>query len=167
MPDKYRAAFDLAWRTMRDRYYDGNLGNRNWDAIRRKYADMAAQSPDRETFGTVVNLMLGELNGSHLGFTPTTARAAEPEPEPRLVPTPATRGRPPTRRCRRRPVPTPDGPSPPRTSGSGSSPSFEGPGLKVRDVIPDTPADHKATRILPGEVLVAVDGTQRSTPRST
>jgi len=30
----FRAAFDLAWRTMRDHFYDGRLGNRNWDAIR-------------------------------------------------------------------------------------------------------------------------------------
>ncbi len=70
LPKKYRAAFDLCWRTMRDRYYDERLGNRNWDAIRRKYADMAEQSPDTETFATVVSLMLGELNGSHLGFLP-------------------------------------------------------------------------------------------------
>ena len=26
-------------------------------------------------------------------------------------------------------------------------------------MIPDTPADHKATRIEPGEILLAVDGT--------
>ena len=47
-----------------------SLGNRNWDAVRRKYSDMAAQSPDLDTFAIVVDLMLGELNGSHLGFTP-------------------------------------------------------------------------------------------------
>ena len=152
-PEKYRAAFDLAWRTMRDRYYDGNLGNRNWDAIRRKYAEIAAQSPDRETFGTVVNLMLGELNGSHLGFSPA-ARTPEPGPDPRPNPTPG-----------------------PRRGGAGGAgtdgrwtvttahlglrfePDYRGPGLKVRDVIPGTPADHKATRILAGEVVISIDGT--------
>ena len=140
---------------MRDRYYDGNLGNRNWDAIRRKYADMAAASPDRESFATVVNLMLGELNGSHLGFTATSGPAA-PEPEPAPGPRPAPGG------------------GGGRRGGGGAGgtwnvatahfglrfdPSTKGPGLKVRDVIPDTPADHKATRILPGETLMAVDGT--------
>src|SRR5262245_32697082 len=80
---KYRAAFDMTWRTMRDRYYDEKLGNRNWDAIRRKYSDMAAAAPDAEGFATVVQLMLGELNGSHLGFTPAGGRgAAPPEPVP-------------------------------------------------------------------------------------
>ncbi len=152
---KYRAAFDLAWRTMRDRYYDGNLGNRNWDAIRRKYVDMAAAAPDRETFATVVNLMLGELNGSHLGFTPTTARAAA-DPDPTPAPTPAPGG------------------GGGRRGGAGAGgtwnvatahfglrfdPNYKGPGLKIRDVIPDTPADHKTTRISVGETLMAVDGT--------
>ena len=127
---KYRAAFDLAWRTMRDRFYDGNLGNRNWDAIRRKYADMAAQSPDRETFATVVSLMLGELNGSHLGFLPTSTRPADP----RWIATTAH-------------------------FGLRFAADHKGPGLKVRDVIPGTPADHKATRIVPGEVVMAIDGT--------
>jgi tricorn protease len=151
MPEKYRAAFDLAWRTMRDRYYDGNLGNRNWDAIRRKYADMAAQSPDRETFATVVSLMLGELNGSHLGFSPATARTPEPGPDPSPTPTPRRGG-------------GGAGGAEPRWTittahfGLRFETEYKGPGLKVRDVIPGTPADHKATRILPGEILIAVDG---------
>ena len=55
---------------MRDNYYDERLGNRDWTAIRAKYIDVAAQCPDAESVGTVVNLMLGELNGSHLGFIP-------------------------------------------------------------------------------------------------
>src|SRR5262249_13958191 len=43
---KHRAAFELAWRTMRDSFYDERLGNRNWDSIRRKYSDMAAYTTD-------------------------------------------------------------------------------------------------------------------------
>ena len=62
------------WRHMRDGFYDEKLGNRNWDAIRRKYADAAAEAPDPDGLATVVNLMLGELNGSHLGFTATSGR---------------------------------------------------------------------------------------------
>src|SRR5262249_22279679 len=33
IPKKYAAAFDLCWRTMRDQWYDGRLGNRDWNAI--------------------------------------------------------------------------------------------------------------------------------------
>ena len=56
------------------RWYDERLGNRDWDAIRRKYTPMAGEATDSETFATVVQLMLGELNGSHLGFTPGAGR---------------------------------------------------------------------------------------------
>jgi tricorn protease len=139
-PSRYRAAFDLCWRTLRDRWYDERLGNRNWDAVRRKYADVAAAAVDHEAFATVVQLMLGELNGSHLGFSTAVGAARGPRP-----------GRPPAERwgvttahlgLRFQP-------------GSVS----KGPGLKVRDVIPGSPADHKATRVEPGEVVLAIDGT--------
>src|SRR5260221_2372628 len=70
VPKKISAVFALAWRTIRDNYYDDRLGNRDWSKIREKYIGMAADAPDSETLGTVVNLMLGELNGSHLGFMP-------------------------------------------------------------------------------------------------
>jgi len=53
---------------MRDHFYDGRLNNRNWDSVYRKYAPMARASVDDSMFGNVVSMMLGELNGSHLGF---------------------------------------------------------------------------------------------------
>src|SRR5690606_22614598 len=36
--ERFRAGFDVAWRLMRDNWYDDRFGNRNWDAIRRKYS---------------------------------------------------------------------------------------------------------------------------------
>ena len=57
----------MCWRTMRDRWYDERLGNRDWNAVRAKYLPLA-ETADQETLTTVVQLMLGELNGSHLGF---------------------------------------------------------------------------------------------------
>ena len=127
---RFRAAFDLAWRTMRDRYYDERLGNRNWDAIGRKYVDVAAQAPDEGTFGTVVNLMLGELNGSHLGFYP---QHASPKPAHRTWGISTAH------------------------LGIRFEPDYKGPGLKVRDVLPNGPADREVSRIRPGEVLLSVD----------
>ncbi len=140
---RYRAAFDQAWRVMRDRYYDEHLGNKNWDAVRRKYADAAAEAPSGEVFGTIVNMMLGELNGSHLGFTPS-ARGVPSSPDP---------------------TPTPD---PVDTSPAYSvstvhlgvrfDPDYKGPGLKVSDVLPEGPADREASRIAAGEVILSIDG---------
>ena len=137
-PEHLRAAFDQCWRLMRDRYYDENLGNRNWDAIRRKYADAAAESPDLDTFETVVNLMLGELNGSHLGFR---ARGGGGGSEPSEDPETPRRWLPQTAHL-----------------GIRFDPDGKGPGLKVRDLIPDGPADRADSRIAPGEVVLAIDG---------
>jgi tricorn protease len=137
------AAFDLCWRTMRDQFYDEHLGNRDWKAIRGKYSAMAGEAIDSEAFATVVQLMLGELNGSHLGFTPSLG-----------------------------------GGGPGRRGGGGAGPDsgpgwrettahlgvrflddYKGPGLKVRDVLPNGPADRNKSRIKAGEVIVSIDGT--------
>lgn len=137
IPRKNAAVFDLCWRTMRDQFYDERLGNRDWSAIRIKYRDLAAQAPDLETLGAVVNLMLGELNASHLGFT--TGALSRPDPD---APPPAEDAW--------------------RIStahfGLRFDPAFEGPGLKVRDVLPDSPAAARKVRILPGEVVLAING---------
>jgi tricorn protease len=127
----FRAAFELAWRLMRDRYYDERLGNRNWDAIRRKYADAAAQAADGDSLGVVINLMLGELNGSHLGFY--------------------------SRRWSSRPE-RPDWNISTAHLGVRFENDYRGPGLKVRDILPNGPADHEKSRIEPGEIIRSIDG---------
>jgi tricorn protease len=131
---RFRAGFDLCWRTMRDWWYDPRLGNRNWGAVRRKYREMAAAAPDMATFANVVEMMLGELNGSHLGFSPRSSASASST-----------------------------------SSSSGWSevtahlgvrfePDYKGPGLKVRDVLPEGPASKVASRLEPGDVILAIDG---------
>ncbi len=127
----FRAAFELAWRLMRDRYYDERLGNRNWDAIRRKYAGAAAQAVDGDSLGVVINLMLGELNGSHLGFY---SRRWSPAPE------------------------RPDWNISTAHLGVRFDDDYKGPGLKVRDVLPNGPADQEKSRIEPGEIIRSIDG---------
>lgn len=161
---RYRAAFDLCWRTMRDRYYDARLGNKNWDAIRRRYADAAADSPDETQFATVVSLMLGELNGSHLGFMPFRA------PIPGAPAAPATVAGEPSLAWLE-PSEPPDPPEPPPPApptewtpvtahlGLRFDPEYKGPGLKVRDVILEGPASLKKSRIEPGEIVLSIDGT--------
>src|SRR5262245_54551474 len=40
VPARHTAVFDTAWRIMRDNWYDGNLNNTDWNAVRAKYRDM-------------------------------------------------------------------------------------------------------------------------------
>jgi tricorn protease len=135
---RHVAVFDLAWRTMRDNYYDERLGNNDWNQIRAKYRDVAGQCPDAESVFTIVNLMLGELNGSHLGFFPGTSLAARGAPEPEAP----GRWREQTAHL-----------------GVRFDPAFAGPGLKIRDVLPGGPADQRKNRLRPGEVILQIDGT--------
>ncbi len=139
---KNAAAFDLCWRTMRDNWYDERMGNRDWNAVRTKYLEMAGEVPDAEGLSTVVNLMLGELNGSHLGFFAGSSTL------------PARRG----------PAATPEASPGTWTEmtahlGLRFAPDFKGPGLKVRDVLPDGPTDHKKSKVEAGEIVLAIDGT--------
>ena len=125
----HAAAFDMAWRTMRDHYYDPSLGGNDWDAIRAKYAGMASHCQTRTELELVANLMLGELNGSHLGFRAvgtTWRRSGWTDVTGHL--------------------------------GLRFDPAHEGPGLKVRDVVRDSPAFEERSRILPGEIVLRIDG---------
>ena len=130
---KYRAAFDQAWRTMRDRYYDNRLGNRNWSAVRRKYRDMAGASPDSHTFESIVNMMLGELNGSHLGF-----RGSHGSPDSGVSEWKGTTAH----------------------LGLRFDQRHRGPGLLVADIIRGGPADRDTSRVVAGETVLSIDGVE-------
>ena len=65
-----RMGFKIAWRVLRDRFYDGRLNNRDWDKIRTKYELAAANAPTANEYARVMALLLGELNASHMGFYP-------------------------------------------------------------------------------------------------
>lgn len=66
-----RMGFRIAWRAIGHGFYDEALNHRDWDQIREKYELVAARAATKTTYGRVANMMLGELNGSHLGFYPT------------------------------------------------------------------------------------------------
>ncbi|MCA9061560.1 MAG: PD40 domain-containing protein [Planctomycetaceae bacterium] len=131
--DRHRAGFETAWRIMRDWWYDDNYGNHNWDQIRRKYSDVAAQASTAEELARVVELMLGELNGSHLGFGVRSDRSAGSD----------ERWQPETAHL-----------------GIRFETGFNGPGLRVRDVIPEGPATEPDSRIEAGEIILTIDGQE-------
>ncbi|MFW6170578.1 MAG: PDZ domain-containing protein, partial [Planctomycetota bacterium] len=127
---RYETAFMQCWRYMRENFYDPRLNNRNWDAIYRKYVSMARQAIDPAALADVVSLMLGELNASHLGFRP---RSSDSSPSDDWRDTTAH-------------------------LGLRFEPGYNGPGLKVRDVILNGAADKAGSRITAGEVVLSVDG---------
>lgn len=127
-----QTGFEEAWLVMREVWYDPRYAHKNWDEIRRKYSATAAMMHDTASLAKVVELMLGELNGSHLGFyasggsfrsnvegwTDVTAHL-----------------------------------------GVRFDPSHNGPGLLVRDVIPEGPADKADASLAAGDVILQIDST--------
>jgi len=65
-----RRTLDEAWRTLRDRFYDPDMHGVDWPAMREKYLEWVAHAGCDVDFGDVMNLMLGELNASHMGYRP-------------------------------------------------------------------------------------------------
>ncbi|MEN9358514.1 MAG: Tricorn protease protein [Verrucomicrobiota bacterium] len=63
-----RATFTRTWRLMRDQFYDETMKGLDWPAIFDKYEPLAKSAADEPSFDRVVNMMLGELNASHMGW---------------------------------------------------------------------------------------------------
>ncbi len=127
-------AFDQGWRAMRDRFYDPVMNHRDWDAVREKYRPAAARCLGRAEFNDLMNLMLGELNASHMGHS----GGAEPLPKAQGGSTWS-----------------------PQTMHLGLrfGPASDA-GLLVDSVIPGGPCDQDRSRVSVGEHLLAVDGRQ-------
>ena len=60
--------FQEAWRALEQGFYDPNFHGDDWEALRDAYRPWAMKASTTRDFRDVLNLMLGELNASHMGF---------------------------------------------------------------------------------------------------
>jgi tricorn protease len=67
--------FTEAWTILRDHFFDPNFNGVNWEHVRTEYEPLVEGAKTPEEMGSLMNLMVGELNASHLGFTPNTRPA--------------------------------------------------------------------------------------------
>ncbi len=61
--------FDDAWRALNDGFYDPKFHGKDWSALREKYKPIALKASTKEDFQYIFNLMLGQLNASHMGLS--------------------------------------------------------------------------------------------------
>ena len=61
------AAFEQGWGEMRDGFYDADFHGTDWTAVRDRFRPYVTGARTRAEFSRLMNLMLGELNASHLG----------------------------------------------------------------------------------------------------
>ncbi|MCB2212244.1 hypothetical protein KQI52_09055 [bacterium] len=57
-------------RILRDWFYDPEMHGLDWDKLGEKYEEWAGNVVHDNDFADVVNIMLGELNASHMGYYP-------------------------------------------------------------------------------------------------
>ncbi len=62
--------FHQAWSYLRDNFYDPNYHGANWDSVRTQYEPLIAGARTSDEVRRLLQLMVGELNASHLGATP-------------------------------------------------------------------------------------------------
>jgi len=61
------AVFEQGWGELRDGFYDSDFHGVDWDEVRATFAPRIVGARTRAELNRLMNLMLGELNGSHLG----------------------------------------------------------------------------------------------------
>ncbi|HEX7334007.1 MAG TPA: LpqB family beta-propeller domain-containing protein [Pyrinomonadaceae bacterium] len=73
--------FRQGWSYLRDFFYDPGFHGANWEAVRAEYEPLIAGSRTPDEMRRLLNLMVGELDASHLGaglppgaFPPSTGR---------------------------------------------------------------------------------------------
>lgn len=129
-----KIVFDQGWRAMRDRFYDEAYNNKDWYAIRNKYRPMAAECLGADEFSELMNMMLGELNASHMGHRGGSDPLPNFDAQNEWSPTTYHLGL--------------------RFKTKG-----KGPGLVVESVIPGSPCDRARSLVKADETLLEIDGT--------
>jgi tricorn protease len=64
------ATLEEAWRALNEQFYDPRFHGADWQAVLETYRPLALAAPTDRDFADVMNLMLGELNASHMGYYP-------------------------------------------------------------------------------------------------
>jgi tricorn protease len=67
--EEYAEMFEQSWRALAEHFYDPAFHGVNWESVRTKYRPLAKHVVLKEDLYALINLMLGELNASHLGIT--------------------------------------------------------------------------------------------------
>jgi C-terminal processing protease CtpA/Prc len=61
--------FNQAWEYLNDNFYDPSFHGANWGAVREAYAPIIAGARTPDEMRRLLNLMIGEMNASHMGIS--------------------------------------------------------------------------------------------------
>jgi tricorn protease len=128
--------FDEAWNALKEGFYDAKMHGVDWNAMRKKYRDMAIDTENKAEFHNVIRQLLAELGASHLGISGGTRTDNGVTPQPKENGQLGLEFR-------------------PEPEGSG--------GRVVVDVLPGGPADRAGIRV--GDVVTRI-GRAKLTPQT-
>ena len=77
LADWREMAFRTAWAKIRDKFYDHGYHGADWPAVKARYLPAARNASSLSVFSRVMNLMIGELDASHLGYYTSSSRDRE------------------------------------------------------------------------------------------
>jgi len=60
--------FEEAWGALNEGFYDPNFHGNNWENLKEKYKPWAMAASTTQDFRYIYNIMLGQLNASHMGL---------------------------------------------------------------------------------------------------
>jgi len=136
--DYRELAFRTVWGRLRDRFYDANYHGVDWPAMREKYLSVARHAPSFSVFCRVMNMMMGELDASHLGYVATDRSNGE-----------WVRG-----------ANYHNWNESTRHTGVRFDTAHKGAGWRIRDVIRASPADRSEYGLKSGDIVTHVNGTE-------
>lgn len=117
--------FKEAWWVIHDGFYDSDYHGINWEKMKDKYIDLAMSSRATREFHMAIQMMLGELNASHLGIWKTPADR-EITGSIGIIP----------------------------------DPEYNGEGVRIKEVIPGSPATQENVSLSKGEVIISINGKE-------
>ncbi len=128
-PAERRQVFTEAWRALDEWFYDPNFHGVDWKAQLAKYRPWLYAGIGDEDFADLVNLMLGELDASHMGYYPHRGGRSHGPKGDRTG-----------------------------WIGALFDPAAGGPGIRVREVLRHSPAARVDVALVPGDRILAVGG---------
>jgi len=66
--DELSQIFEEGWRVLNAGFYDPEFHGQDWDKLKKAYKPLALNASTKEDFRMLFNLMLGQLNASHMGM---------------------------------------------------------------------------------------------------
>jgi tricorn protease len=67
--EEFAQMFEQSWNALANHFYDARHHGVDWKSVREKYRPLVAHVAMKEDLYSLISLMLGELNASHLGIT--------------------------------------------------------------------------------------------------